>query len=72
MVTARVCSSPGTASAIFVTVRRTSRCGATNSTSRTSGPATRSRSGAMRGPTPFSEVIGANRGKRISGRIGGV
>ncbi len=51
--------------------RRIRDWGLRNSTSRASGPASRSSRGATRGPTPFSDVTGAKRGKRASGRIGG-
>jgi len=40
-------------------VRRTMECGRRKATSRTTGPASFASSGATRGPTPFSEVMGA-------------
>src|SRR3954454_22200954 len=69
IVTSKVITSPSTAWDRLAGLRRISECGFRNATSRTIGPASRSSRGATRGPTPLSEVIGANSGNRISGRI---
>jgi len=67
IVTSKTPISPSTASIAVVRRRWITPLGDRNSTSRTSGPATFCTRGALRGPTPFSVVMSANRGKRISG-----
>ena len=69
IATSKVITSPSMAAEMVEGVRRTSECGCNHSTSRTSGPATRSSSGATRGPTPLRDVTGVKSGKRISGRM---
>ena len=72
-VTVRVAMTPGWASTILGAYRRSIRAkGRCQHKSTIWEPAIFSIKVAMRGPTPFKDVIGLNSEKRISGRMGSV